>query len=57
MSRYNVFIKKLSINGIGLYVLPREVAMMPDATFIGELSAENHYEAVAAAWLRLLGKF
>jgi hypothetical protein len=57
MSRYNVFIKKLSINGIGLYVLPREVAMMTDATFIGELSAENHYEAVAAAWLRLLGKF
>ena len=57
MSRFNVFIKKVSINGIGLYVLPKEVALMPDATFLGEIPAENAHAALDAAWLRLLGKF
>lgn len=57
MARFNVFIKKVSINGIGLYVLPKEVALMPDATSLGELTADNAHEAMAAAWLRLLGKF
>lgn len=57
MARYYVYIKKVSINGIALYVLPKEGGMMADGTFIGEIQANNAHEAVDAAWLRLLGKF
>jgi hypothetical protein len=57
MARYYVYIKKVSINGIALYVLPKEGGMMADGTFIGEIQADYATEAVDAAWLRLLGKF
>ncbi len=57
MNRYYVYIKKVSINSIALYVLSKENPMMRDATFVGEITAENPHEAVDKAWLRLLGKF
>ena len=57
MNRYYVYIKKVSINSIALYVLTKEGSMMREATFIGEIIADNPHEAVDKAWLRLLGKF
>ena len=57
MARFNVFIKKTSINSIALYVLTKEARIPPDATSLGEIVASNPKEAVDAAWLRLLGKF
>ena len=57
MARFNVFIKKTSINSIALYVLTKEARIPPDATSLGEIVASNPKEAVEAAWLRLLGKF
>lgn len=57
MNRYYVYIKKVSINTIALYVLTKGQPMMNEVTFIGEITAANPHEAVDNAWLRLLGKF
>ena len=57
MARYNIFIKKTSINSIALYVLTKEARIPEDATPLGEITASNPHEAVDAAWLRLLGNF
>jgi hypothetical protein len=57
LTKWDVYVKKTSINSIGIYVFPKDTTQVDAKTYLGEVSALNHHEAVNEAFQRLIVKF